>query len=76
VEGDQRLFNQYGVMLVNPAKHAHIKKEMGQQFIEWVVRRRAGRIAVQDRWRAVVLPQRQEVDWDRVASASRRPLTG
>ena len=37
VEGDQRLFNQYGVILVNPAKHAHIKKEMGQQFIDWVV---------------------------------------
>jgi len=37
VEGDQRLFNQYGVMLVNPAKHAHVKKEMGQAFIDWLV---------------------------------------
>jgi tungstate transport system substrate-binding protein len=37
VEGDQRLFNQYGVMLVNPAKHAHVKKEQGQQFVDWVV---------------------------------------
>jgi len=37
VEGDQRLFNQYGVILVNPAKHAHIKKELGQSFIDWVV---------------------------------------
>jgi tungstate transport system substrate-binding protein len=37
VEGDQRLFNQYGVMLVNPAKHPHVKKELGQQFIDWVV---------------------------------------
>jgi tungstate transport system substrate-binding protein len=37
VEGDKRLFNQYGVMLVNPARHPHIKKEMGQQFIDWVV---------------------------------------
>jgi tungstate transport system substrate-binding protein len=37
VEGDQRLFNQYGVMLVNPAKHAHVKKEAGQKFIDWVV---------------------------------------
>ncbi len=37
VEGDQRLFNQYGVMLVNPAKHAHVKKEMGQTFVDWVV---------------------------------------
>jgi tungstate transport system substrate-binding protein len=37
VEGDRRLFNQYGVMLVNPDKHAHVKKELGQQFIDWLV---------------------------------------
>ena len=37
VEGDQRLFNQYGVMLVNPARHAHVKKEAGQKFIDWLV---------------------------------------
>ena len=37
VEGDKRLFNQYGVMLVNPAKHAHVKKDLGQQFVDWVV---------------------------------------
>ena len=37
VEGDQRLFNQYGVMLVNPAKHPHVKKEMGQAFVDWLV---------------------------------------
>ena len=37
VEGDQRLFNQYGVMLVNPAKHPHVKKEFGQAFVDWVV---------------------------------------
>jgi tungstate transport system substrate-binding protein len=37
VEGDNRLFNQYGVMLVNPAKHPHVKKEMGQAFIDWLV---------------------------------------
>ena len=37
VEGDKRLFNQYGVILVNPAKHAHVKKEMGQAFIDWLV---------------------------------------
>ena len=37
VEGDQRLFNQYGIMLVNPAKHAHVKKDMGQSFIDWVI---------------------------------------
>jgi tungstate transport system substrate-binding protein len=37
VEGDKRLFNQYGVMLVNPAKHAHVKAARGQQFIDWLV---------------------------------------
>jgi tungstate transport system substrate-binding protein len=37
VEGDRRLFNQYGVMLVNPKKHPHVKKELGQQFIDWLV---------------------------------------
>ncbi len=36
VEGDQRLFNQYGVMLVNPAKHAHVKKDMGMAFVDWL----------------------------------------
>jgi tungstate transport system substrate-binding protein len=37
VEGDQRMFNQYGVMLVNPAKHPNVKRELGQQFIDWLV---------------------------------------
>jgi tungstate transport system substrate-binding protein len=37
VEGDRRLFNQYGVMLVNPAKHSHVKKDLGQAFIDWLV---------------------------------------
>ena len=37
VEGDKRLFNQYGVILVNPEKHTHVKREMGQAFIDWVV---------------------------------------
>ena len=37
VEGDKRLFNQYGVMLVNPAKHPDVKKDLGQQFIDWLV---------------------------------------
>jgi len=40
VEGDKRLFNQYGVMLVNPAKHPNVKKEMGQKFIDWLVSKR------------------------------------
>ena len=37
VEGDKRLFNQYGVMLVNPRKYPHVKKELGQQFIDWLI---------------------------------------
>lgn len=37
VEGDRRLFNQYGVILVNPAKHPHVKQALGQQFIDWIV---------------------------------------
>src|SRR5581483_117458 len=37
VEGDKRMFNQYGVMLVNSAKHPNVKKEYGQQFIDWLV---------------------------------------
>ena len=36
VAGDKRLFNQYGVMLVNPEKHPHVKKELGQAFIDWL----------------------------------------
>jgi tungstate transport system substrate-binding protein len=37
VEGDRRLFNQYGIILVSPAKHPAVKKELGQAFIDWVV---------------------------------------
>lgn len=37
VEGDTRMFNQYGIMLVNPERHAHVKKAEGQAFIDWVV---------------------------------------
>ena len=37
VEGDKRLFNQYGVILVNAEKHKHVKKELGQAFIDWVI---------------------------------------
>jgi tungstate transport system substrate-binding protein len=37
VEGDKRLFNQYGVILVNPAKHPHVKTELGQAFINWLI---------------------------------------
>ena len=37
VEGDKRLLNQYGVMLVNPEKHPDVKKELGQTFIDWLI---------------------------------------
>jgi tungstate transport system substrate-binding protein len=37
VAGDKRLFNQYGVILVNPEKHPHVKKQLGQAFIDWLV---------------------------------------
>jgi tungstate transport system substrate-binding protein len=37
VEGDKRLFNQYGVILVNPEKHKHVKKDFGQTFIDWII---------------------------------------
>ena len=37
VEGDRRLFNQYGVMLVNPDKHPSVKKDLGQLFVDWVI---------------------------------------
>jgi len=37
VEGDKRMFNQYGVILVNPAKHSNVKQDFGQQFINWLV---------------------------------------
>jgi tungstate transport system substrate-binding protein len=37
VEGDNKLFNQYGIILVNPAKHAHVKKDLGQAFIDWII---------------------------------------
>ena len=37
VEGDKRLFNQYGVILVNPDKHPNVKKELGQAFIDWLI---------------------------------------
>jgi tungstate transport system substrate-binding protein len=37
VEGDNRLFNQYGVILVNPDKHKHVKKGLGQAFIDWLI---------------------------------------
>jgi tungstate transport system substrate-binding protein len=37
VEGDKRLFNQYGVMLVNPEKHPQVKQDLGQAFVDWLI---------------------------------------
>jgi len=37
VEGDERLFNQYGIILVNPERHNHVRAEAGQTFIDWVL---------------------------------------
>ena len=37
VQGDKRLFNQYGVMLVNPAKHPNVKADLGQAFVDWLI---------------------------------------
>lgn len=37
LEGDERLFNQYGIILVNPERHAHVKKDLAQKFIDWVL---------------------------------------
>ncbi|MDP2007337.1 MAG: extracellular solute-binding protein [Rubrivivax sp.] len=47
VEGDKRLFNQYGVMVVNPARHAHVKKDLAQNFADWIVSP-AGQAAIAD----------------------------
>ena len=47
VAGDKRLFNQYGVIVVNPAKHAHVKKDLAQAFADWVVSP-AGQKAITD----------------------------
>jgi tungstate transport system substrate-binding protein len=37
VQGDKRLFNQYGVMLVNPDKHPNVKKAWGEAFVDWLI---------------------------------------
>jgi len=47
VEGDKRLFNQYGVMVVNPAKHPQVKQKEAQKFVDWVTSS-AGQRAIAD----------------------------
>jgi tungstate transport system substrate-binding protein len=37
VQGDNKLFNQYGVILVNPQKHPHVKQSPGQTFVDWLI---------------------------------------
>ena len=37
VQGDQRLFNQYGVMVVNPARHPHVQAALAQRFVDWLI---------------------------------------
>lgn len=37
VEGDPKMFNQYGIILVNPEKHPNVKADLGQQFVDWVI---------------------------------------
>src|SRR5262245_43086022 len=48
VQCDKPLFNQYGVILVNPAKHPHVKKNLGQAFIDWLVSDEGQRAIVAD----------------------------
>ena len=43
VAGDRRLYNQYGVILVNPARHPHVRREPAQAFIDWLVSREGQR---------------------------------
>jgi tungstate transport system substrate-binding protein len=47
VEGDNKLFNQYGVILVSPEKHPSVKKDLGQAFINWIISP-AGQKAIAD----------------------------
>lgn len=49
VQGDKRLVNQYGVILVNPARHPHVKREAGQRFIDWIVSAEGQRAVAQYR---------------------------
>ena len=61
VEGDKKLFNQYGVMVVNPAKHPHVKTRAGAAVrrLGGLAGRPGGDRRLQDRRRAAVLPERR-----------------
>ena len=62
VQGDAKLFNQYGVILVNPEKHPNVKADLGQQFVDWLISPEGQKAIaeLQDRRRAAVLPERQQ----------------
>jgi tungstate transport system substrate-binding protein len=47
IEGDKRMLNQYGVILINPDKHPKVQKELGQTFIDWLTSRE-GQKAIAD----------------------------
>ena len=76
VEGDKRLFNQYGVILVNPEKHPHVKKDAGPGLhrLADLAGRPEGDRRLQDQRRAAVLPQRQRAG--SVMVGSLRSLAG
>ena len=59
VEGDKKLFNQYGIILVSPAKHPKVKQAEGQAFIDWLLSAEGQRRhqVVPDQRRAAILPQ-------------------
>ena len=59
-EGDKRLFNQYGVMLVNPDKHPNVKAKDGQAFVDWLISPKGqdDHRRLQGRRRAAIFPQR------------------
>ena len=74
VEGDKRLFNQYGVMVVNPAKHPHVKTALraGLRRLGGLAGRAGRDRGLQDRRRAAVLPQRRRLGFCR--PGRRQPL--
>lgn len=78
VEGDTKLFNQYGVILVNPTKHPKVKAKEGQAFIAWLIgpEGAGGNRRLQDRRRAALLSQCPPPELiERAASAPLRSRT-
>jgi ABC-type tungstate transport system permease subunit len=67
VEGDRRLFNQYGVMLVNPDKHPNVKVAEGRAFVDWLI---------SPEGQAAIASHRRLYDQRRAALFSERPSGG